>query len=248
VYDISDNDPILKNSHYNDVMMYCNDITSKKILSGVYCKKAVGRFLSDLKKQNDEGFPYTFIPSLADQVIDFAQCLIIPDISTDDKKLVLLPWMKFVYYNLFGWVYKDDHDRRRFRSGYIEVARKNSKTTSILFPTILWDFLITDAAEAYFVSKDTFQADKSYRELKNIIKADDDLKQVISETVYEVRYKNSRISFFTSESKGLDSYKNSMSVIDEFHAYETDAAVTAFRYGGTGTEKQFGINYYLCRE
>jgi phage terminase large subunit-like protein len=187
-------------SHYNEVLAYCKDITSSRILSGQYCKKAIRRFLHDLDHQKDEGFPYEFIPDLADTVIDFAECLTIPDISTEDKKLKLLPWMKFVYYNLYGWVYKADHERRRFRSGYIEVSRKNSKTTSILFPLIIYDFLVTDASESYFVSKDVYQSDKCFRELKNVIRADQELKQVINETVYAVTYKNSRISFFTSES------------------------------------------------
>jgi phage terminase large subunit-like protein len=219
-------------THYKEVQKYCNDIIKGNILAGQYTKKAIKRFLSDLKSQNDESFLYQFVPKKAEEVIDFAETLIIPDIDTPDKKLKLLPWMKFIYYNLYGWVYKVDNERRRFRSGYIEVARKNSKTTSLLFPIILYDFLKTDSAESYFVSQDERQSYKSFVELKHIIKADKDLNKVINETVSAITYQHSRIAFFSSESGGIDSYKNSCSVVDEFHGYDNDRVVTAFRYGG----------------
>jgi phage terminase large subunit-like protein len=219
-------------THYKEVQKYCNEIIKGKIISGQYTKKAIERFISDLNRQNDESFLYQFIPKKAEEVIDFAETLIIPDIDTPDKRLKLLPWMKFIYYNLYGWVHKDDNERRRFRSGYIEVARKNSKTTSLLFPIILYDFLKTDSAESYFVSQDERQSYKSFVELKHIIKADKDLSKVINETVSAITYQHSRIAFFSSESGGIDSYKNSCSVVDEFHGYDNDRVVTAFRYGG----------------
>jgi phage terminase large subunit-like protein len=224
-----------------EVEKYCSDIVKNKILSGAYTKKSVKRFLSDLERQKDTGFLYEFKPELADEVIEFAETLTIPDINTDDKKLKLLPWMQFIYYNLYGWVYKSEPTRRRFRSGYIEVARKNSKTTSLLFPIILYDFLTTDSAESYFVSKDERQSYKCFNELKYIIKADKDLSQVINETVSAVTYQHSRIAFFSSEGKGLDSYKNSCSVIDEFHDYDDDKAVTSFRFGGRARENNLTL-------
>ena len=42
---------------------------------------------------------------------------------------------------------------------------------------------------------------------------------------------SSRISFFSADTKALDSYKNSFSVVDEFHSYDNDKVITAFRYG-----------------
>jgi phage terminase large subunit-like protein len=219
-------------SHIEEVKKYCADVKSGKIPSGSFTKKAITRFLSDLKRQKDEDFIYEFKPESAEEVVEFAETLTIPDIDIPDKKLKLLPWHKFVYYNLYGWVHKSDDTRRRFRSGYVEVARKNSKTTSLLFPIVLYDFLTTDSAESYFVSQDEKQSYKSFVELKHIVKADEELKSVVSETVSAITYRHSRIAFFGSESAGFDSYKNSCSVIDEFHSYDNDRAVTAFRYGG----------------
>jgi phage terminase large subunit-like protein len=226
----------VKSVYYKELENYCESIRKGKILSGGYTKKAVKRFLSDLVKQKGDDFPYIFIPKKAEEIITFAENLVIPDIKTEGKKLKLLPWHLFIYYNLYGWVCKDNNGKRRFRSGYVEVARKNSKTTSLLFPMILYDFLTTDAAESYFVSMDNAQSEKTYRELKHIIKADKDLSKIVNETVYAVTYKTSRISFFSSESAAKDGYKNSLSVIDEFHSYQNNEIVTAFKYGGRARE------------
>jgi phage terminase large subunit-like protein len=222
----------IHSTNYKEVISYCNDIKTGKILSGVFTKKAINRFLDDIKKSKESGYPFYLDIDKADLVIDFAESLKIPDMPTADKKLKLLSWHKFIYYNLFGWCYKDNPERRRFRQAYIEVARKNSKTTSLLFPIILYDFLTSEKAESYLVSKDGDQAEKSFKELVEIIKADPDLDSACKETVSTITTAGSRISFFSSDSSGIDSYKNSLSVIDEFHAYDSDKIITAFRYGG----------------
>jgi phage terminase large subunit-like protein len=221
-----------QSKHLKETVQYCNGVKSGKIPAGTYAKKAVLRFLNDLKRQEEAGFDYEFRPEQAEEIIEFAETLVIPDMNTEDKKLKLLPWQKFIYYNLYGWVHKSDPSLRRFRSGYVEVARKNSKTTSLLFPIILYDFLTTESAESYFVAQDEKQSYKAFTELKYIIKADKALAEVISETVSAITYQHSRIAFFSSESTGTDSYRNSCSVIDEFHSYDDDHVVTSFRFGG----------------
>jgi phage terminase large subunit-like protein len=219
----------MKTNHLKAVEGYCKQITKGDMCSGRYARKAVERFLQDLKRQKNPEFPYEFKPALAEEVIDFAESLYIPDIG---KSLELLPWMKFIYYNLYGWVEKLDNEKRRFISGYIEVARKNSKTTSLLFPMILTDFFTTPSAEAYFVLHDGAQAEKSFRELRSIVNANPAVKEGVEETKSTMTFGSSRIAFFSSESGGIDSYKNSCSVVDEFHAYEHDRVITSFRYGG----------------
>ena len=40
--------------YYNQVLQYCDDIKTGKILSCIWVKKAVKRFLSDLKREKDD--------------------------------------------------------------------------------------------------------------------------------------------------------------------------------------------------
>jgi phage terminase large subunit-like protein len=215
-----------------DALDYCNDISSGGILSGLYTKKAIERFVVDYtERRHEDDFPYAFVPELANDVIRFAESLFIPDINA---KLKLLPWMKFIYYNLYGWVHKKDNAVRRFRSGYVECARKNSKTTSLLFPPILYDFVRTKSAESFFVSKSKIQAEKSFQEMKLIILesfAVDKRKVVMTES--GIRKGGSFIKFFSSGSRDVNQYKNSCSVIDEYHDFDNkgEQITTAFRYG-----------------
>lgn len=222
--------------HQDDIKKYCSDITKKVISSNIWVKKAIKRYINDLERSKEPDFPYYYDAEAADEVMDFAESLIIPDMPGEDKHLVLLPWMKFIYGNLFGWRLKHSPTTRRFRSGYAEVARKNSKTTSLLFPIILWDFLTTDSAESYFVSADGPQSEKSFKELVYIVNSDPYLKEQISKTVSAITLNHSRIAFFSADTGALDSYKNSLSIIDEFHDYGNDRAVTAFKYGGRARE------------
>jgi phage terminase large subunit-like protein len=228
---------ILEKDFDGDVLDYCNDIVSGNILSGLYTRKAIDRFIDDYtEKQKKADFQYVFIPEYANDVIRFAESLFIPDINT---RLKLLPWMKFIYYNLYGWVHKDNNAKRRFRRGYIECARKNSKTTSLLFPPILYDFTHTKSAESFFVSKSKTQAEKSFQEMKLIILESftvDKRKVVMTES--GIRKGGSLIKFFSSESRGLDQFKNTCSVIDEFHDYDNkgERVLTAFGYGSRSRE------------
>ena len=215
--------------HFQDVIKYCEAIKKKKILSGIYTQKAIDRFLSDIKRQKDEDFLYELKPELADKAIDFAEQLHIPDL---DKKLELLPWHKFIYYNLFGFVHKLDNNRRRFRSSYCEIARKNSKTTSLLFPIILYDFVTTKSAESFFVSKDGNQSAKTYTELRQIFLESFKIDKNMFITDGGIRIGSNFIQFFSSETRGTDSYKNSCSVVDEFWNYDSDKIITSFKYGG----------------
>jgi phage terminase large subunit-like protein len=224
-----------------EVKRYCSEIKKGETPSGLYCKKAVDRFISDLKRIKDADFDYIFLKEKADVVVDFAESLTIPDIQTADRRLKLLPWMKFIYYQLFGWYHKENTNKRRFRGGYIEVARKNSKTTSLLFPIILYDFFTTRNAEAYLVSRDTLQAEKTFKEIKMILKADPRLSKIIHKTIYDVTCKNSRIAFFSSESISIDGYRNSCSLFDEFHSYMDDRIVSSFRYGSRARENTLNL-------
>lgn len=226
---------LLKNSnsqHLKDAVDYALKIKSGKILSGLYTKKAIQRFERDLKRQKDEDFLFEFKPDYATPVIEFAEHLFIPDLNSNLK---LLPWMKFIYMNLFGWRHKLDNSRARFRHGYIEVARKNSKTTSILFPLVLYDYFFTHAAESFFVSADLRQSSKTFQELTHIFnhinKQLTKTSNVTTSAITDSK-SNSFINFFSSDSRSTDSYKNSCSLIDEFHSYDTDKVITSFKYGG----------------
>lgn len=207
------------------VLNYCKDIKQEKIKSCVYIKLAIKRFEAMLKKT-----PAGYIANWGKltEVINFAESLFIPDIN---KNLSLLPWQVFAYAGIYLFTKKENDNAFLTQIAYIEVARKNSKTTSILFPAILYNFLATENAESYFFSGDEKQAKKTFEEITQIVKQSKELNSVCKCWSSSIVFKNSRISFFTSGTKKIDSYKNSFAVLDEYHEYLTDKPLQASLQG-----------------
>jgi len=104
-------------------------------------KAACQRHLDDLvRSERDAKWPYRFDHEKAARICEFKELL--PHIKGDwakpvlqdgrrvYPKIVLEDWQIFCNTMLFGWVLKDS-GLRRFRRGYIEVARKNTKSTDL---------------------------------------------------------------------------------------------------------------------
>lgn len=212
---------------------YIKDINSGKIVSGIYTKKAIKRFQKDRIREKDADFLFEYHQEDADALCEFAEGLKPSDLN--GRTLPLLPWQVFVLSNLEGWKYKTDADRKRFRMGYVEVARKNSKTTSILEPMTLWNFLKYPASESYLVSSRDDLAEKTYKEIVHLIKADKELDDILEPMSLAVTFKDpleaSRIGFFCDGAKDTDGFKPRFAAIDEFHAYSSDKILTSMQYG-----------------
>lgn len=79
---------------YSEILeKYCTDILTGKIASCVYTKKAVKRFLNDLKQSKKEEFPFVFIQEEADKLLSFSEELKPADLN--GQKLYFLPWQIF---------------------------------------------------------------------------------------------------------------------------------------------------------
>ena len=112
---------------------YIEDVLNERIPVCKYVRLAVERHLNDLERVgNDPDFPYYFDPHQAQRAIDFKQQLRhtqgeFANPRLHDTHLLLEPWQQFKDWVLFGWRNLDG--TRRFTKAYIEVARKNGKTT-----------------------------------------------------------------------------------------------------------------------
>lgn len=96
-----------------------------------FCKEtrlAAKRYLADLKRAKRRDCEFYFSDWHAGDVCDFIEKLPHVQGSWDDPTLVLEPAQVFILVNVFGFRRRSD-DRRRFTRAYIEVARKNAKST-----------------------------------------------------------------------------------------------------------------------
>lgn len=96
-----------------------------------YCKwvrLAAKRHLNDLKKFKKVTTPYIFDEWHANDACDFIEKLPHVEGSWDSKHITLEPAQIFIICVVFGWRRRRD-GRRRFTRVYIEMARKNAKST-----------------------------------------------------------------------------------------------------------------------
>jgi phage terminase large subunit-like protein len=212
------------------VLDYCKDINYNKIPSCSYVKKAIKRFKSDLRNKS---WDYYMDWEYVQKFYEFSKKL---KLTNSKKYLDLLPWQLFIHANLLGWRYKNNKNKIRFRSGAVFVPRKNGKTTGIMYPLLLWDFLTTNSSESYFFEKDERQAEKMFKDLKTICKNSEGLSSIVSDTGTNIYYKNSKISYFSSETVGIDGYNPSIAIIDEYFCFNSDRPVTAMRFGSRARE------------
>ena len=103
---------------------YARDIVSGKQVAGGYIKKAAERFLKDLKRKD-----IYFDVEEANKIIAFTEKYLH---HWEDKwrglPIKLEPWQQFILQQTYGWFVKKTK-LRRVRKVFVEIAKKNSKTT-----------------------------------------------------------------------------------------------------------------------
>ena len=111
---------------------FAQDVIDGRIILGAEIVAACKRFMDDLQRDDLELRSHD--PDLA---IGIMQTTLVHAQGEDlegrpllGRPFILEPWEIFVTYNLLGFYYKGT-DRRRFNEAFIEVARKNGKTSFI---------------------------------------------------------------------------------------------------------------------
>lgn len=119
--------------HFKSIaIQYADDVISGKIIAGAEIIAACERFKRDLERDDLE--LRTHDPDLA---INIMQTTLVHAQGEDlegnallGKPFILQPWQVFVIFNLLGFYYRGTNERR-YKEAFIEVARKNGKTSMI---------------------------------------------------------------------------------------------------------------------
>ena len=212
---------------------YADGVAKGGIPAGSCARKAVARFRKDLAAAAKGKIPFLFSMEDAAAALSFAESLRPPDLN--GARLELLPWQVFCIANLEGWRRAEEPARRRFRSAYIEVARKNGKTTGLLIPLVLYNFLRASASESYIVSSRDDLAEKTFKEVAATIRADRRLDAALECRSLAVTFKDksdmSRLAFFCDGGKSVDGFRPSFFCLDEYHEYPTDKMLDSLSFG-----------------
>ena len=110
---------------------YAHDVVEGRIVAGKYIRLAAEKFLHDLQRTDIH-----FRVAEAQRAINFIQRKLKHwEGSFAGKDLILEPWQQFIVAQIFGWY--SEGGFRIIRTVYIQVARKNGKT-SFLAAIILY--------------------------------------------------------------------------------------------------------------
>lgn len=204
---------------------YCADVLSGKRVAGKLEKGAVNRFLSDIKRQtNDVAFDYRLDMDRATHACHFIETLHHVKGKLARTNFIMEPWQVFVVVNLFGWV--DSSDIRRFTHAYIEIAKKNGKST---FAAAIGLYMLVadgeEGAEVYAAATNYDQAKIVWADAKQMVNINKPLQQRfgVGFTQYEIRVpdKNSVFMPLATDKEGSKDGKNvHCGILDEIHAHK----------------------------
>lgn len=194
------------------------DIIQGKIDACELVKCACQRYIDDLDK-------YDFNESFAMHAINFIEELEHTTGEHAGKKFILEPWQAFIVWNLFGFLNPDGS--RRFSRAYVEVPRKNGKST-FSSAMMLYGLIADDEAGAQIYSAATKldQAMMVFGESVRMCQNTDWLKDAV---IVNNSVNNRRIIHEQNLYKPLewnpnkqDGLNTHMAVIDEYHAHPND--------------------------
>ncbi len=199
---------------------YIEGVLNGKVIAGQLIRLAVKRHLLDLQKGKKRGL--RFDEQKASDAIEFFSYLKHSKGEWAGQSFTLEPWQKFIVWVLFGWVKKDG--TRRFKTGYLEVPRKNGKST--LGAGIGLKLAFADdepGAEVYSAATKKDQAIIVHGEATRMVKASPDLIDVIQV------YKNSltridkaqKYEPLGADEDTLDGLNVHAAIVDELHAHKT---------------------------
>lgn len=214
---------------------YIDGVMSGRIKEGKLMRLAVERHVADLGRQMETGL--TFDERAGQRVVRFIERLKHTKGKWAGRPLKLEGWQKFIVESIFGWIRPDG--TRRYRRAYVEVARKNGKTT--LASGISLYMLVADKeprAEVYSVAAVRDQAKICFNDAKQAV-LNSDLKKRVSvwSNALTVEDTASTYKALSSDAGIHDGHSPSCVIVDEYHAHPTNAMFDVM-VSGTGARRQ----------
>lgn len=241
--------------YFKIALQYCLDVRSGVRVAGQLEKLAIKRFLSDLAKsgfitdlvdedtQNllkdlkyktkpDVDFDYELNLERVTHACKFVEAC--PHVKGKLAKmkpdgtrhrLMLEPWQIFCMMNIFGWV--DSDNKRRFLYVYIEVAKKNGKSTWLAAVALYLAFIDGEmGAEVYTAATSRDQAKIVFEDAKKMVEFSPRMRsnfgiEFSQYSVFQTET-NSTLKALSQDRGGTkDGLNVHAAIIDELHAHKT---------------------------
>lgn len=241
--------------YFKIALQYCHDVRSGVRIAGQLEKFAVKRFLNDLNRSGiplgtgdeeleklltslkigskppDINFEFKFDVERAQHACFFIETC--PHVEGELARLkrdgtrhllVMSPWQVFVTVNIFGWV--NYEGLRRFTYVYLEVAKKNGKTTWLAAVGLYMGFIDGEpGANVYAAATTRDQANILFGAAKTMVAYSPKMQERFGITKQEYSiFQTTTNSSFKALSQDRDGSKDGYNVhcglIDELHAHK----------------------------
>lgn len=232
-------------------LRYARAVTSGEIVACRWVKAAAQRHIDDLERSaTDPTWAYYFNQDRANRPCAFIELLphikgewarpVIEDGRLVYPKIRLDDWQVFFVAVLFGWLNRET-DRRRFRRGYLEVARKNAKST-IAAGIALYLLCADDepGAEVYSAATKKDQAKIVWDLARQMVAREPDFRALDVKFTMRSIFQTSSASKYEPigrDSDTLDGLNTHGFVSDELHA-QKDRGIWDVLDSSTGARKQ----------
>lgn len=214
---------------------YARQVLAGEIPACKWTRAACRRQLDDLQRgETDPHFPYEWRPDKAEHVCRFIELL--PHVKGEwaGQPVVLEGWQIFILVTVFGWYRRDG--RRRFRTVYIEVPRKNAKST--LSSGVALYMLTADnegGAEVYSAATTREQARIVFDDARRMAELTPGFRKRFGIKVFAHSLVAQAISGIfkplSAEGSTLDGLNIHFVVVDELHAHKTRAVYDVLETG-----------------
>lgn len=200
---------------------YAKDVVAGKVVAGELVTLACERHLRDLVDGPDRGL--NFDDAAAAKVIKFFSFLRHSKGRWGrggGQCFELAPWQQFCLASIFGW--KRSDELRRFRIAYLEVPRKNGKST--LSAGVGLYLLLADGepgAEIYAAATTKDQARICWTEAKRMALKSPPIRKRVEFTRDCLSTDDSFFKPLPNEPDSLDGLNPHGAIIDELHAHPT---------------------------
>jgi phage terminase large subunit-like protein len=157
-----------KAKRYAEKVTSGKEITTKEVI--VQCHW----FLKDLERQEDENFLYYFDEEEIEKIEGILELLhFATGLGIIGKTILegLVGFQAFFLVNIFGWRFKEDPEKFRYRDVTLFIPRKNAKTFICALILIILMLTEADYSEFYSICLDRELAGEVKKAMTQIINA-----------------------------------------------------------------------------
>ncbi len=219
----------MSNRYVEAAEAYSRAVMAGEIPVCKWTRLAVERQLADLAREPGPDWPWVFSAEAAERPCAFIELL--PHIKgkwARERRLIELElWQCWILTTVFGWVHRET-GLRRYREGYVEVPRKNAKST--LSSGLGLFMLAADGehgAEVYSAATTRDQARIVFNDARAMAERTPDLRTWLGVAIMQhsltVAHTASKFTPLAAEGSTLDGLNVHFAVIDELHAHKTRA-------------------------